>query len=426
MKLSVKQTKALDFLQDRVTNEVFYGGAGGGGKTVLGCYWQLKNRIKYPGSRGLIGRSVLKILKDTTLKTLLEVAKLQGLIRGTHFDLTGPWDKENPNCIIFSNGSLIFLRDLAISPSDPDMEELGGLEVTDAFVDEGVPEKAVTILKVRIRYKLDEFNLIPKILYASNPVKTWPYYQFYKPAKQGILAKNKQFIQAFVHDNPMVSKSYVDSLINMEEGPTKQRLYYGNWEYSDDAAALINYDAILECFKPNIWEDYSHITADIARFGKDSTVIGVWQGYNVQLYKYDGLSITQSAEQIIKFQEKYNILNSNTIVDEDGVGAGVVDILGCRGFINNSRPLSNPISLKPENFINLKSQCYFKLAELINQGKIKITTDHRSLVIEELENVRQWNMDKDTKLAIIPKDKIKELIGRSPDFSDCLALRAWY
>ncbi len=41
MKLNLKQTQAIDFLEDNVTNEVEYGGAAGGGKSVLGCYWLL-------------------------------------------------------------------------------------------------------------------------------------------------------------------------------------------------------------------------------------------------------------------------------------------------------------------------------------------------------------------------------------------------
>src|SRR5258707_10286894 len=112
MKLTIKQTIALDYLEDNETEEVLFGGAAGPGKSGLGCYWQLKKRFKYPGSRGFIGRAIFKTLKDTTLKTFFEIAAMQGLKRGNQFDLTGPWDKENANCIEFVNGSLIYLRDL--------------------------------------------------------------------------------------------------------------------------------------------------------------------------------------------------------------------------------------------------------------------------------------------------------------------------
>jgi len=106
IELTKKQTLALDLLEDKSTNEVLYGGAAGGAKSFLGCYWQIKNRLKYPGSRGLIGRAHLKTLKDTTLKTLFEVLKMCDLKRDVHWTLTGSNDKENPNSVVFWNGSV--------------------------------------------------------------------------------------------------------------------------------------------------------------------------------------------------------------------------------------------------------------------------------------------------------------------------------
>jgi hypothetical protein len=50
----------------------------------------------------------------------------------------------------------------------------------------------------------------------------------------------------------------------------------------------------------------------------------------------------------------------------------------------------------------------------------------KDMIVEELEQVKQFNMDKDGKKRIIPKDKVKELIGRSPDYSDLLMMRMWF
>lgn len=136
MKLTRKQTIAIDFLDDDITEELYYGGAAGGGKTDLGCYWQIKRRLKYPGTRGLIGRSSLKTLKETTLQTFFERAKKQNIINGVHYQITSAQDKAYPNCILFYNGSVIYLRDLFAYPSDPDFDELGSLDLTDCFVDE--------------------------------------------------------------------------------------------------------------------------------------------------------------------------------------------------------------------------------------------------------------------------------------------------
>lgn len=435
MELTLKQTEAIDFLQDNVTEELLYGGAAGGAKSVLGCYWQLKNRFKYPGSRGLIGRAVFKTLKDTTLKSFFEVAKMQKLVRGKDFDLTGSWDKENPNCIVYANGSLTYLRDLALYPNDPDFDELGSLEITDAFVDEcgQITQKAKDTLRTRIRFQLDKWNLRPKILYATNPVKSWPYIEFYRPAKENKLPAYRKFLPAYITDNPYAPIAYKESLEKLPNGPQKQRLLYGNWEYDDDPATLIEYEKILDCFTNDFdsLDGDKYITCDVARFGSDRTVIGVWNGFKVKMFSYSGLSVTETADKVREFSNKYEVRNSNIIADEDGVGGGVVDTLKCQGFVNNSRPLETIMSNKmdAENFNNLKSQCYFHLAERINKGGLFIDCKDENLkqtIIQELEQVKQNKMDKDNKRQVLPKDKVKELIGRSPDFADTLMMREWF
>ena len=67
MNLTIKQTEALDTLENNETNVLLFGGGAGGGKSLLGCYWILKNCFKYPKTRWLIGRAKLHTLKSTTL-----------------------------------------------------------------------------------------------------------------------------------------------------------------------------------------------------------------------------------------------------------------------------------------------------------------------------------------------------------------------
>jgi phage terminase large subunit len=45
--------------------------------------------------------------------------------------------------------------------------------------------------------------------------------------------------------------------------------------------------------------------------------------------------------------------------------------------------------------------------------------------MEELGVVKRKDMDKDGKLRILSKEEIKELIGRSPDYSDMIAQREY-
>jgi len=425
MKLTVKQTIALDYLEDDITNEVLFGGGAGGGKTALGCYFQIKRRLKYPETRGLIGRAVLKTLKETTLVSFFQVAKIQGLLAGQHYRYNG-----QSNQIEFFNGSVILLKDLFQYPSDPNFDELGSLEITDSFIDEAnqVTDKAKNIVKSRIRFRLDDYNLIPKQLYTCNPAKNWTYSEFYKPDRDNELEPNKKFIQSLVDDNPFISKHYKQNLLTLDK-ESKERLLFGNWEYLSDPSSLIDYDKIINSFSNTFVASGSpYITCDVARFGNDSTVIGVWSGYRVKVYRYSKKSIVEVSQIVRQLMAENSVPISNVLLDEDGVGGGAVDILACKGFVNNSSPLENPISRTKDNFDNLKSQCYFKLAEKINSDEIFIDcpTNFKQMIVEELEQVKQKSVDNDAKKGIIPKDKVKEKIGRSPDFSDMLAMRMWF
>lgn len=428
MKLTIKQTKALDYLEDNSTTEVLYGGAAGGGKSVLGVYWLMKNAFKYPGTRWLMGRSELKNLKKTTLNSFFEVAKLQGLRADVHYKYN-----QQDSIIYFPNGSQIILADLFYYPSDPNFDSLGSLEITGAFIDEcnQLVDKAKNIVKSRIRYKLDDFGIIPKLLMTCNPAKNWVYYEFYQPARQNELPNNKKFIQALVTDNRFISGHYIENLKTLDKN-SRERLLNGNWEYDDDPAALISYERILDCFS-NDFDSLSgnkYITIDVARFGSDKTVIAIWDGFRVSLHGYERKSVAEVAEIAERMRVAKGVPKSNVIADEDGVGGGVVDILGCSGFVNNSRPLATADNNNEvENFTNLKSQCYFKLADRINKGGIYIdcqTPEIKALIIQELEQVKQYNMDKDGKRSVLPKDKVKEILGRSPDFADALMMREWF
>ena len=151
MKLNLKQTKALDYLEDQITTELLFGGGAGGGKSILGAYWLAKMCLKYPESRWVMGRSSMKTLKETTYVSFLKMAKLQGLEVDRHFQVTSPQHKDYPNCILFPNKSVILMKDLEFYPSDPDFDELGSLEITGYFIDEAnqITEKAKNIIGSR-------------------------------------------------------------------------------------------------------------------------------------------------------------------------------------------------------------------------------------------------------------------------------------
>ena len=414
------QEQAITYLFDKNTTEVLFGGAAGGGKSWVGCSWLILMSLKYPKTRYLMGRSKLDSLKKTTFNTFLEVCETWNIKAGKHYNFNG-----GSNVITFYNRSEIILKDLFLYPSDRNFDNLGSLEITGAFIDEAnqITEKAKNIVASRMRYRLDDYNIIPKLLMTCNPAKNWVYTQYYRPSKEGKQKPHRKFIQSLVDDNEYISKYYKTQLQTLDE-LSKQRLLFGNWEYDASKDNLIEYDAIINMFEQKGVEGEKYISCDVARFGSDKTVIMLWEGlYIKKIQTLLKTSINEVVDAVRQMQQNHQVNLRNIIVDEDGVGGGVKDYLRCQGFVNNARPI------KGENYQNLKTQCYYKLADLINKGQIGINCNDINIknnIIEECEQVRTKDADKDNKLQIIPKETVKDIIGRSPDFSDALAMRMYY
>jgi len=405
---------------------IWWGSLVGGGKSWLGCEWLLTQCYFYPGTKWFIGREELSRLKKSTFVTFTKVCAYHK-IPDTDWKLNG-----QDNYIEFTNGSRIDLLDLAMKPSDPLYERYGSSEYTGGWIEEAGETNymAFDVLKSRLgRHMNKEYEIKSKMLMTCNPKKNWLYKLVYKPFKEGTLDPKWAFIQSLYSDNPFTADEYGENLSEITDNATRQRLMHGNWEYDDDDNAMLTYDDIIDCFTNVAEHGNKYYVADIARYGGDRIVKGKWNGfhcYNISWNQKQGLdtTITQIRDDLINEQIPY----SHCVVDDDGVGGGVTDMLGgVKGFVNNSSPMD--IGGIKQNYQHLKAQCAYELARLIKLHKIKITVEDettKNLIIEELEVLRRKDSDKDGKLKIIPKEEMKEVLGRSPDFLDMLIMRMYF
>jgi len=431
-----KQYACYQYLFDDHTRFVGFGGGAGGGKTWLGCEWLLMNCYRYPGSKWFIGRKELKRLMGSTYITWTKVCTYHNIPK-TDWQLNSKY-----NYIEFINGSRIDLLDVDFKPSDPMFERFGSLEYTGGWGEE-VGEwhfLAFDVLKSRIgRWKNLEFGLeVPKFLLTFNPTKNWLYRIFYKPWRDNSLPTGYSFTQSLYMDNEYTSEEYGKALNEIDDLVTKARLKDGIWEYDDEDTVLIKYDAILDLFTST--PEFStevYLTGDIARFGSDRIVYGLWRGWDLEkvvIKHHQG--VDQTITDLRTIMGENRIPYSHCVVDEDGVGGGVVDGLrGIKGFVNNSSPIktASPIehnALKKENYRNLKTQCSYILAAKINNHVTTVSAElsekDRDLLIEELGQIRRKITGDDATLQIITKEEVKENLGRSPDLSDMMMMRAYF
>jgi len=436
-----KQIEAVNFWIDHVTDELMYGGGKGGGKSYLGASLIFGDALIYPETHYFIARKELNDLRKFTIPTVHEVFKNWGLKVDDYCSFNG-----QDNVFLLNNGSKVFLIACNDVPSDPLFERFGSMQMTRGWIEEGgeVAENAKANLKLSIgRWKNKEYNLRGKMLITCNPKKGWMKREFVDPWKQGVLSKNRQFVTALATDNPYLPEEYVDTLRNESDTVRRQRLFMGDWDYEEDKDLLVQYDALTDVFSNNIVKDGSkYMIIDVARLGQDSTVFAFWDG--LELYKLEQFHKQDTAVTIQKakdFAASERIPYSHILIDEDGIGGAVVDgMYGVKGFIANSTPLPtstevrermskvNTSLIAKRNFANLKAQCVFKLAELINEHKIAIKLpDKRDVIIEELTALlRQKDVDSDGKLKIRSKEDVKVELSRSPDVGDTLIYRAFF
>lgn len=436
-KPSKKQSEAYEYLMDNETDFVGYGGSAFSGKSYLECYWLTIMSLAYPDTTWFLGRQTLTILKDTTMKTLFKVFTECGLKDTIHYKLNN-----QSNIIRFYNGSEIFLLDLAYAPSDPLYTWLGGYEFTGGAVDESAEchRSAIETLTTRIGRKNNKkYGIRAKILETFNPAKNHVYTRYYQPWKNNTLPKEVKFVKALPQDNPSPEVGpYVERILKSSDKNMVERLIHGNFDYDDDPSRLMDFEKIIDIFgNTHVPPGRRCITCDVARLGGDKIVVIEWDGWRgkVKAYQKQTLDITGTIVEGLRYNMK--IGNSDVLVDEDGMGGGLVDFLKFKGFVNNATPLASPDGPLdqntgkriPENYTNLKSQCYFRLAQRVQNNGIylEVEDEHtRELIIQEFSHVKQKNMDKDGKRAVLGKDEVKLLIGRSPDFADAIMMREWF
>ena len=157
---------------------------------------------------------------------------------------------------------------------------------------------------------------------------------------------------------------------------------------------------------------------DVARFGNDKTVIIIRHGPKViyidELRKSD---IVNTTGAVVTAALKYKV--KNIIVDEIGVGAGVLDNLKAdRRFnaqgLNGSNSPSNH-----EKYLNLRAEVFDGLRQRFADGDISIPNDPE--LISQLASLT-YKYNARGQLQLESKDQIRSTGRQSPDKADAIAL----
>lgn len=169
------------------------------------------------------------------------------------------------------------------------------------------------------------------------------------------------------------------------------------------------------------------IACDVARFGRDQTVIAKRQGpvfWGIETFvKQD---TEETADKVMNRTDRYTDM---TIIDANGIGAGVVDKLvrrkyPCTPF--NAQARTNAVDATGEwGFTNLRSAAIWNLRELLDpsRGYNLMLQDDEDLAADLIAPT--WKEVVGAKIQIESKDEIRARTGRSPDRGDTCVMAFW-
>ena len=403
--------------------DIVYGGGKGGGKTYLGCGLIGGDALMYPETFYFIARKSLNDLRKFTVPSFHEVMR-EMKVKEAYYKYNA-----QDNYFEMYNKSKVFLIDARYMPSDPLYMRFGSMQMTRGMIEEAGEFclEAKNNLQASIgRWKNKEYGLVPKLLQVCNPSKNYLYGDYYKRWKAGELESWKRFIPALLDDNKMLSDEYKQNLLRALTPNQIERLVYGNWEYDDDPTALMDYDAICDLFVNDHIQPTGakSIAADLAMKGRDRFVAGSMAGMvctiAIDKLHSSGKEIETDLRALI---ERTGTGRSRTIADSDGMGAYLESYLkGIQEFHGGATALD-------KEYFNLRSQCYYKLAEVVNKREMKVvcSPEQAERIKEELEVVKAESVDNlEKKKRVISKERMKELLGRSPDYADTLMMLMYY
>ena len=256
--------------------------------------------------------------------------------------------------------------------------------------------------------------------------------------------KDYQAFHFTTADNPHIPRIEIEKAKQELDFDTYRQEFEA--EYLDNAGSLFKYTALVDMFSNTITKNPErYLIVDVADDGSDKTIFCFWEGLEMyRVEQYERLNTEGIINQTREYAAQDRIPYSQIAVDAIGVGAGVASsslLDGIVGFKSSYQAMRTDVSAihlpnvhyrndAPliSEYKNLRSQCVFTLAGLVNDHKVacKITDVRvKERIIEELALYQDASAG-DGKRFATPKEDIVALLGRSPDLSDTLIMRCYF
>lgn len=419
-----KQGEAFRALQRPDIEELLYGGAKGGGKSMFGCMqcfiwakqiikdFKLEPR-KYPIVVGFMGRKQSVDFTSTTLETWKRV------IPSDAYTI-----KQQEKLIVIDGA--VAIKYGGLDDSDT-VKKFNSAEFAFFFIDqaEECTEQDIGLLRGTLRLKINGKHILGKGLLTANPAVCW-----LKPAFITAPQPKTMFIRALPSDNPFLPESYTETLRKaFAFRPELLKAYlYGSWDDLEGAFVVIPAKYVEMNVNNTQWDKtiIKRITfADIAGETEEGDETVIYDFENTKLVNSEifvNRNLMDTAGRIIAHQKQ----NRSNLVgaDEVGIGAGVVsrlrqvyehDDIDVIGFCGGEREGLR----EPEAYANYKTEAWFYAAQQFIDKRCDIPND--PVLISQLSSVT-YHYATGEKLILDSKKDLRKKLGHSPDRAEAYVM----
>lgn len=216
------QPKQLEALQlSKTVPVLFYGGSKGSGKSYVTRFREIRRRLKYPNSKGLIVRRTYPELLSNHIRKFWE-----------EYPETRNWYNKSEKVIHYPNGSI---TEFSYLKNTDDVFTYQGREYEDISIDESTQHTWQTIQILRSSLRTTRADITPRMFLTGNPggLSHADHKRIFidRIFREGENPKDYAFVQAFVTDNNALMDADPEYVKRLEDLPEHLRKAYleGDW-----------------------------------------------------------------------------------------------------------------------------------------------------------------------------------------------------
>ena len=399
-----------------LADELLYGGAMGGAKTVWLCHAMYNAMQKFPGNRGFIGRKISKHFKATTLLVWREWIPRELYI-----------ENKSAQTFTFPNGSMCMYGGVHSDQDEVNWMlsgEFGAIAIDQA---EEMTLDEYSNLLTRKRYFIPGYGHPPfRVYLTANPRAGWLKQRFVGPTPEPGTA----FVRALPTDNPHLPPSYVNDLRRLyRHRPELLRAYVeGLWEDIAGFDIVIQEKWVTAAYDRRASYPFTkrYTTCDPAGMGDDETVIYNWENARiVDEMIYGQVNEMATAGNIRAMSLKNR--STDIFVENDGLGSPInsrlEQLLDPRDEMLLHRvQMGGAPTLEDSPYWNMRAEVWWTAGQMLYDGGPCLPKDES--LFNDLTVVKYETKPGGT-ILIQDKADIKKELGRSPNKGDACVLGLW-